>query len=99
MAQGLQVFDANGRVLVDTNKRIGKILGQMTIYTAGSGDRTVTNTDDRLTKGKPFYLLMSEIREKNKIFVDFNGNQVTLRFGDYVDTNSTIPYTVLYGVY
>ena len=99
MAQGLQVFDANGKILVDTNKRIGKILGQMTIYTTGSGDRTVTHTDDRLTKGKPFYLLMHEIREKNKIFVDFNGNQVTLRFGNYVDTNSTISYTVIYGVY
>lgn len=96
--QGLQVFDANGNVLVDTNKRIGKILGQMTIYTTGSGDRTATAIDDRLTKGKPFYLLFGEIREKNKIFVDFNGNQVTLRFGNYVDTNSTTPYTILYGV-
>ncbi len=96
--QGLQVFDANGNVLVDTNKRIGKILGQMTIYSGSSGDRTATAIDDRLTKGKPFYLLMGEIREKNKIFVDFNGNQVTLRFGNYVDTYSSIAYTVLYGV-
>ena len=97
--QGLQVFDANGKILVDTNKRIGKILGQMTISSGGLGNRTATAIDDRLTKGKPFYLLTGEIREKNKIFVDFNGNQVTLRFGNYVDTYSSISYTILYGVY
>ena len=95
--QGLQVFDANGRVLVDTNKRIGKMLGQLTIYSGGSGNRTATAIDNRLTKGKPFYLLVFAIREKNKIFVDFNGNMVTLRFGDHFDTSSKI--SIVYGVY
>ena len=97
--QGLQVFDANGRVLVDTNKRIGKMLGILTIYSSGSGDRTATDIDNRLTKGKPFYLLMGGFREKNKIFVDFNGNTVTLRFGDHFYADSAEVFTIIYGVY
>lgn len=48
--QGLQVWDENGNIILDTDDMLGKVLGVRAIN-AASG----SITDARLTEGQPFY--------------------------------------------
>lgn len=51
MAAGLQVWDANGLLILDATHRCGRVLGVRAI-TGGFND---SFTDDRLSPGTPFY--------------------------------------------
>ena len=42
MAQGLQVFDASGNIILDTSDRVGRILGFQRIESGTSGSITPT---------------------------------------------------------
>lgn len=55
MPQGLQIFDAQGNTLVDTNTRIGTVLGQVNI---GTTNGYVANA--AFSNGTPFWFLVSE---------------------------------------
>jgi len=68
MAAGFQVFDGNGKVIVDVSNRLTKILGILTIKRKnGNG----TTTDTRLSLGTPFWI---PVRSNHTIPQNQNGN-------------------------
>lgn len=52
MPQGLQIFDASGNVILDTNVKAGRVLGTATVAASTAG--SVTNAG--LTTGTPFWI-------------------------------------------
>lgn len=54
MPSGIQVFDANGRAILDTNDSITRIVGTVAISKGSSGSVAIP-TD----QGRPFYRLIS----------------------------------------
>lgn len=57
MAQGLQVFDEQGNVKLDTNKQFPRIVGQITL----NGDGSITNADVGYPNNKLWYMIISNI--------------------------------------
>lgn len=52
MSQGIQVFDASGNIVFDTNQVTGRLFGYQDLY--GSGGVSFTVTDSRFSSGTPF---------------------------------------------
>jgi hypothetical protein len=52
MPQGLQIMDADGNVIFDTNVRAGRVLGTATVAASTAG--SVSNAG--LTTGTPFWI-------------------------------------------
>ena len=52
--QGLQVWDENGNIILDTNDMLGRVLGIQPV-----SSRTGSITDARLAQGQPFYFFLS----------------------------------------
>lgn len=51
MPQGLQVFNADGSIRLDTSTLLGRVIGTVGI---GAGQRSGTITSDEFVKGTPF---------------------------------------------
>lgn len=73
MPQGLQIWDANGKQILDTNQQTSSIIGVLTISSTG----TKTVTDSRFAWGKPF-VFVDTITAGVEIKSKFVGNQLTL---------------------
>lgn len=52
MPQGLQIFDADGIIIFDTNVKAGRVLGTATVAASTAG--SVSNAG--LTTGTPFWI-------------------------------------------
>ena len=91
--QGLQVFDGNGNVIIDSSKQTTSIFGYLDINTAG----TFTVTDARFSLGTPFYLL-DKFYIGIELSASFSGNSYTFVFktSGYGGYSS---FRVYYGVY
>lgn len=94
MAQGLQVWDASGNLIVDTGDALGKVLGVATI-TAGT-DGSVTNAGFAL--GDPFWQCVSQ--------ATYGTHQPTFSFSAGTNTlswawegRSGVDCKLVYGVY
>lgn len=57
MAQGLQVFDEQGNVKLDTSKQFPRIVGQITL----NGDGGITNAGIGYPNNKLWYMIISNI--------------------------------------
>ena len=51
--QGIQVWDSSNKLVLDSSYRTTSIFGSISISSAG----TFTVSDDRFSKGVPFYLI------------------------------------------
>jgi hypothetical protein len=92
MPQGLQVFDDQGRVLVDLGDWLGRLAGSVSVATNTAG--SVTNA--LLTTGTPFFVWIpsspdSAKGEQNVPSVTFSGT--TMSWGAIADSG-----TLIYGV-
>ncbi|MBF7684504.1 hypothetical protein I2F17_01465 [Acinetobacter sp. B10A] len=56
MAQGLQVFNEEGKIVQDITDRCSRVLGFFKITSRGEGFYTETITDDRFNEGLPFVI-------------------------------------------
>lgn len=86
MAQGLQIFDADGNTTLDTNTSTVKIIAKV------QGVINTTFTDPLLLNSTPFYIITPYYKgDDAPINITFNGNTCS------VDLQST--HVVYIGVY
>lgn len=91
--QGLQVWDENGNIVIDTSTQTTSVLGNITINSPG----TYSITDSRFGLGKPFYMT-DDFYNGIDIVAILSGNTYTftvkqLQYGTYE------PFKIIYGVY
>ena len=77
MAQGLQVWDSNGNIQLDSSSKTSKMLGKLEAFIP---NKTYTFTDSRLSTGKPFYIIapVSSPYVSTYIRVTITGNTATI---------------------
>jgi hypothetical protein len=108
MSQGLQTWDANGVLRLDTNKGYAKFLGE--VGSTGTSDGSISHSG--LGLGTPFAMVLplpSGVRPeppKDWVFptVRFSGNTLIWEFILTSAEGYTLPYTkqpakILYGVF
>lgn len=103
MAQGLQVFDANGKVVVNMQTRISKILGKVTIDWRSGASGSLT--DARLLDGTMWYAVTQIVDLGDYATLEVRANGSTLSWtqkfnsvgGQSLDTPSSIAF--IYGIY
>lgn len=96
MAQGLQVWNSAGNLVVDTTQRLTLYLGTLTLKRNVKTTAIITDTD--FSKGKPFYVC-STITSKGSMAVSFSGNTMSCELIDGLSTGSDYSVTIIYGVY
>lgn len=97
MPQGLQIWDANGNFVLDTNNRIGLIISNIQ---TGTVDGSVT--DARLGVGTPFWFCVLNSFTVGDVpiipIISVSGNTLSWQFPGY--TNGVRrACTISYGVY
>lgn len=93
MPFGLQTFDSEGDLMVDTNDRLGRLLG----YLTGQANEG-TITDDKLLEGTPWAVFILENTYGGASFLVepvFDGNTMSWSRTDFPDWT----FTILYGVF
>lgn len=93
MAQGLQVWDENSNLMIDTSTHTTSILGNISISSPG----TYTVTDSRFGLGTPFYMT-DDFYNGVDVVATHSSNKYTftvkqLQYGTYA------PFKIIYGVY
>lgn len=103
MAQGLQVWDGNQKIIFDTNYRISRVLG--TIPNAGLYTKSGSVSDGRFATGTPFFLVSPKIIGQSQYGQNLIGffsitvsNNVLNWTVDYADSGKDAG-TIIYGVY
>ena len=91
--QGIQVRDANNRIILDSSYISTSIFGFISINSTG----TFTVNDERFGKGTPFYL-MDDFYNGIALVAAFSNNTYTFTlknagFGSYA------PFKIYYGVF
>ena len=91
--QGIQVWDSNSRLVLDSSYRTTSIFGYISINSTG----TFTVNDERFGKGTPFYL-MDDFYNGIALVAAFSNNTYTFTlknagFGSYA------PFKIYYGVF
>lgn len=97
MSYGLQVFDATGAILVDTNDRLGKILGSVSV---GSSPGSISVPDFSL--GTPFYFLRANSPQQGSFPPTITISGATISWSTPSGYNSywdRTPGTIFYGIY
>lgn len=97
MAAGIQVWDAQGRNLLDTNDRVGRLLGVVREVTS-NGSRSVAG----FSQGIPFATFTLSSVESRLTSADYprltvSGNTLSWAFGTRYNGNAKID--IYYGVY
>jgi hypothetical protein len=97
MPQGMQIFDASGATVVDTNVWMSQVLGSFTLagpHAAGS------LTDANLAQGRPLLIVLPE---QGNTGTNVSGNPVTssVTISDNTVNWNAAPYAcrVIYGIY
>ncbi len=94
--QGLQVFDASGRLIFDASTSLTVVLGEVII----APKTTVTVTNDGLLNGNPFIVATDMAAAGNWIDYSVSGNTLTLTYQVPSWNNSNFNNKkVIYGVY
>lgn len=91
--QGIQVRDANNRIILDSSYISTSIFGFISINSVG----TFTVTDAKFSKGTPFYI-MDDFYNGIALVATFSNNTYTFTlknagFGSYA------PFKIYYGVF
>lgn len=100
MAQGLQVWDSDGKLQLDSSSKTSKMIGKLEAYTA---NKTYTFTDARFSTGKPFYIIapVSSPYSSSHITVTITGNTATIKTSPVPNgaTFSSWQFIVYMGIY
>lgn len=79
MAQGLQIFDSAGALVLDITDRLTRILGEFTTTTANG-----SITDANLTSGTPWFYKISDDNPFNAICtITISGTTISWTFSSY----------------
>lgn len=92
MPAGLQVWDANGQMIVDTSTRLGRIVGVADITTA-----TGSIIDANFADGAPFWVALPASNTSPSFGPKFTFSGTTLSWDFEGRTVST--HRVVYGVF
>lgn len=107
MAEGLQVYNGQGKMILDYTSRIGRFIGAISPNGAVSG--SITNS--LLTTGTPFYIMQCGTNYSNvACYVTFSGNTLSWfydkakypnlsQYGDYTTGQISPSDVILYGVF
>lgn len=95
MPSGLQVWNAAGNLIVDTNAALGVILGAHT-FTKSAGAGALS--DVNLALGTPFYTIISYTGTFLPS-ISISGTTISWSYDSFVATYEpgTTTYTILYG--
>lgn len=85
---GLQVWDENGRILLDTSDSLGRIIGVVSITSPGA------LSDSKLAQGRPFYIFQATAATGDVPTVSFSGVTLTWTVGA-----AMTPGLLFYGVF
>lgn len=97
MPTGLQIWDENGRVILDTNNRLARLLGRVNF----SGNGSIV--DAKLTTGEPFFFAQYHApptvwpETAPQISVTFSGNRMSWQL--VRDSRSPATGVIFYGVW
>lgn len=106
MAQGMEVYDDNGNLLIDTSTLVGNVINSFTT-TQKSG--SITNS--LLTTGTPFgFATIGSVPVRESHAPNFleapvwptitiSGNTLSWSWGDEESVPSSSPLTIIYGVF
>ena len=93
MAQGLQVFDEQGNITLDLNKKFPRIVGNLIL----NGNGNITNVSLGYPNNKLWYFIVSNVSPSSNIEavpflrIDENGSKIS--WGNMVGTQ------IRYGIY
>lgn len=96
MPQGLQIWDDQGRLMVDTNTSLSQVLGS---FSLGDGHPAGTYSDGNFANGRPWAMVMPTAR-----FSTVSGS-APLKMTSVTVSGTTISYTdgdravIVYGIY
>lgn len=96
MATGLQVFDGQGNVILDTTTRMGVLLGQVN---TGKSNGSVTNS--AFSRGTPFYVATSTENGATSVIgpnITISGNTLSWQFNN-PGFSGNHGFLIIYGVY
>lgn len=94
--QGLQVFDASGRLIFDASTSLTVVLGEVSI----APKATVSVTNDGLLNGNPFIVTSNAVGAGNWVDYSVSGNTLTLTYQIPSWNNASFnDEKVIYGVY
>ncbi len=97
MPHGLQIWDGNGAIILDTNYMVGRVLGKINVTADGS------LFDARLSKGRPFYFTQVtyqptwDFDAPGRILVGFSGNVISWTLSKVIST-SVVSGAIFYGL-
>ena len=96
MPAGLQIFDENGKVVVDMTSRTSKILGRVTV-----GENDGSLTDERLLDGNMWSQIESVNLNIGYLEMSFGGLKITSNGStlSWQHMGSSVGYVFVYGIY
>ena len=95
MEQGIQVWDAQGNIILDSSHQTSSIFGVIPVSDVGQ----IFVDDERFSWGTPFFLLDS-IYAGSEVKASFSGNRMTLTVTSNTGGLATFkPVNVYYGVF
>ena len=97
MPQGLQVFNPDGSILLDTNTWVSQILGNVSLaanHAAGSLN------DANFTRGRPFYFVLMQEGNQGSTPTGNPVNKIVSVSGTTLSWNAgAIPAQIIYGIF
>lgn len=95
MAQGIQVRNSQGNIILDSNHQTSSIFGVIPVSSVGQ----INVSDERFSWGTPYFLLDS-IYAGSEVKASFSGNNMTLIITSNTGGLATFkPINVYYGVF
>lgn len=91
--QGIQVWDSSNKLVLDSSYRTTSIFGSISISSTG----TFTVSDDRFSKGVPFYL-MDDFYNGITLVAVFSNNTYTFTLKNS-GLGTYAPFKIYYGVF
>lgn len=93
MAQGVQVFDENGDIVLDLSKKIPRIVGELVL----NGNGNITSESINYPNNKLWYFITSNVSPADDIndtpFLRIDNNGTKISWGNQVGTR------IRYGIY
>lgn len=96
MAQGLELYNANGVKYFDGATLTGRVLGSLTVKTGDSGE--ITHTE--FANGTPFFCAVNTTAGIPSSFLSVyvKGSKILYTYGADYYANSNIEVVIVYGV-
>lgn len=93
MPAGLQIWDENGNVMLDTENRVTRVLGS---FESGTSDGSLTS--EGFSQGTPWHVRLTPDLGLTPPKITVSGNTLSWTFGNVAEEFRRSAY-VMYGVY